>query len=384
MARSDSPRPASSGTAVGHRKPRTASTPPSGLALARPAAAPDAQRLARRTRVVIAGAAEAVVLVDAQGCIQHTNRQAAGLFGYTRQMLVGEPFHMLVPDWLPRDPAAAAGTPSARNRRSHDARACFGHHRDGHEFPIYLAATALPRAADGLVVIAIRQVQMWLPDDDDVAPDAVRRQERHTATALTRTLAFIRSRLALDRHSEALRAAKATETQLRGLQTLTDTALAHLDLDDLLPALLDQVREVMGVDHAIVLLLEEDGQHLRVRMARGPEAVLVADVQATVGVSFIGRIAATREPLIIEDVMSLPFPIQRSRRRARSAAGVPLLLQGRLVGVLSVTATEQQRFTRQDVELLQRVAERVTIAIERSQRYEDERRARAEAEAARA
>src|SRR5690348_6181605 len=225
---------------------------------------------------------------------------------------------------------------------------------------------------------------MWLPDDDDVAPDAVRRQERHTATALTRTLAFIRSRLALDRHSEALRAAKATETQLRGLQTLTDTALAHLDLDDLLPALLDQVREVMGVDHAIVLLLEEDGQHLRVRMARGPEAVLVADVQATVGVSFIGRIAATREPLIIEDVMSLPFPIQRSRRRARSAAGVPLLLQGRLVGVLSVTATEQQRFTRQDVELLQRVAERVTIAIERSQRYEDERRARAEAEAARA
>src|SRR5262245_31254712 len=64
--------------------------------------------------------------------------------------------------------------------------------------------------------------------------------------------------------------AAATNAQLQAMQALTDTALSHLALDDLLPEVLDRVTAVMGVDHVAILLLDEDRRTLTVRAARGP------------------------------------------------------------------------------------------------------------------
>jgi hypothetical protein len=46
--------------------------------------------------------------------------------------------------------------------------------------------------------------------------------------------------------------------RLRRLQLLTDAALAHLQLDELLDALLDRTRDLLGVDTCAVLLLDEE------------------------------------------------------------------------------------------------------------------------------
>src|SRR5215472_5808248 len=55
-------------------------------------------------------------------------------------------------------------------------------------------------------------------------------------------------------------AAETANQDLRALQALTDTALSHLALDDLLPALLQRITEVLGVDNAGVFLLDSTGQ----------------------------------------------------------------------------------------------------------------------------
>src|SRR5204863_534788 len=60
--------------------------------------------------------------------------------------------------------------------------------------------------------------------------------------------------------------------RLRGLQSVSDTALAHLALTDLLPRLLDCSKLVLAVDNAAILLLDEQGEELVVHMAQGPEA----------------------------------------------------------------------------------------------------------------
>jgi PAS domain S-box-containing protein len=70
--------------------------------------------------------------------------------------------------------------------------------------------------------------------------------------------------------AEAVRLeAETTNVQLRALEALTDTALSPLALDDLLRELLGRVQAVMGVDHAAILLLEEDGQTITARAIRG-------------------------------------------------------------------------------------------------------------------
>jgi sigma-B regulation protein RsbU (phosphoserine phosphatase) len=64
------------------------------------------------------------------------------------------------------------------------------------------------------------------------------------------------------------------DSQLRRIESVTDAALAHLDIEDLLGELLDRVRELLEVDTAAVLLLDSSAQQLVVTAARGIEAAV--------------------------------------------------------------------------------------------------------------
>jgi signal transduction histidine kinase/FixJ family two-component response regulator len=70
------------------------------------------------------------------------------------------------------------------------------------------------------------------------------------------------------------------------------------------------------------------------------------------------------------------------RARMVSLVGVPLLSDGRLIGVLHVGTSVPRRFGVDDVLLLEVVAARVASAIEHARLFEGERQARADAEAA--
>jgi GAF domain-containing protein len=54
------------------------------------------------------------------------------------------------------------------------------------------------------------------------------------------------------------------------------------------------------------------------------------------------------------------------RERVKSLAGVPLRIEGRLIGVVHVCAAEPGRFAEADLELLRLVAARAAMAVERA------------------
>ena len=100
------------------------------------------------------------------------------------------------------------------------------------------------------------------------------------------------------------------------------------------------------------------------------------------GQGFAGRIAASRAPLIVDDLSTFPVVRRFLREHSRSALGVPLVLRERVLGVLHVDTTEPHHFTEREVQLLQRVAERVALAVERAQLFQAEHEARRDTEAA--
>jgi sigma-B regulation protein RsbU (phosphoserine phosphatase) len=59
--------------------------------------------------------------------------------------------------------------------------------------------------------------------------------------------------------------------RLQRLQALTDAALAHLELDHLLAALLQRTKELLETDTCAMLLLDEARQELVARAAVGIE-----------------------------------------------------------------------------------------------------------------
>lgn len=165
--------------------------------------------------------------------------------------------------------------------------------------------------------------------------------------------------------------------RLRRLQLVTDAALAHLRLDDLLEALLTRTRDALDADTCAVLLLDETGAELVARAAVGLEEEVERGVRIPVGRGFAGRIAAERRPVVIEDVdhAEVVNPLLREKG-VRSLVGAPLVVEARVIGVLHVGTLVPRRFEPADVELLQLVADRVAIAIEHARLFEAERDAR--------
>ena len=165
--------------------------------------------------------------------------------------------------------------------------------------------------------------------------------------------------------------------RLQRLQGLTDAALAHLHLNDLLEALLLRTRDLLGVDTCAVLLLDEERAELVARAAVGIEEEVEAGVRIPVGRGFAGRVAASKEPVILDDVdhADVLNPILHEKG-IKSMLGVPLLVAGRVTGVMHVGTLVPHRFAEADVELLQFAADRAAIAIEHAVLYEAELHAR--------
>jgi serine phosphatase RsbU (regulator of sigma subunit)/anti-sigma regulatory factor (Ser/Thr protein kinase) len=157
--------------------------------------------------------------------------------------------------------------------------------------------------------------------------------------------------------------------RLEDVQRVTESALAYLDLDDLLKELLERVTDMLGVDTAAVLLVEESGRTLAARAAKGLEEEVEQGFRLPVGRGFAGRVAFAREPVVIEDLHESHIqpvnPLFR-QKGIRSLLGVPLLVEGEVIGVLHVGSLTQREFHERDIELLQLVANRVSLSIERS------------------
>jgi serine phosphatase RsbU (regulator of sigma subunit)/anti-sigma regulatory factor (Ser/Thr protein kinase) len=157
--------------------------------------------------------------------------------------------------------------------------------------------------------------------------------------------------------------------RLEDVQKVTESALAYLDLDDLLQELLERVTDILDADTAAVLLVEEGGRTLAARAAKGLEEEVERGFRLPIGRGFAGRIAFTREPLVIEDLeQSTVQPVNPLFREkgVRALLGVPLLVEGEVIGVLHVGSLAPREFHEADVELLQLVADRVALSIERS------------------
>jgi signal transduction histidine kinase len=169
----------------------------------------------------------------------------------------------------------------------------------------------------------------------------------------------------------------STAERVRRLQAVTDAALAHLQLDELLGALLERTREILEVDTCAILLLDEETNELVARAALGIEEEVEQGVRIPVGGGFAGRIAAEKRPVILDNVdhERVLNPILREKG-VKSMLGVPLVVEGAVQGVLHVGSLVPRTFHEEEVELLQLVADRAALAIEHARLFEAERAAR--------
>ena len=152
--------------------------------------------------------------------------------------------------------------------------------------------------------------------------------------------------------------------RLRDIESVTDAALSRLDEQGLLNALVERVKEVLQADTAAVLLLDERTGQLVATAASGIEEEVRQGVRIPLGTGFAGRVAESRQPVILTRVdhttVRNPLLIDRG---IKSLLGVPLLAGGKVIGVLHVGSLSGRTFSDSDAGLLQLAADRAALAL---------------------
>jgi len=157
---------------------------------------------------------------------------------------------------------------------------------------------------------------------------------------------------------------------VRSSYRFSDPALSELPLEQLLEALLNLVQEALAVDTVAILLFDEETNQLVARAAKGIEEEVEQGVRLPIGEGFAGRIAGERVAIFIADVdhADILNPILREKG-IRSLLGVPLIVEGTLIGVMHVGSLTPRTFGQSDLAVLQLAAARAAPAIERARLF---------------
>jgi serine phosphatase RsbU (regulator of sigma subunit)/DNA-binding response OmpR family regulator/anti-sigma regulatory factor (Ser/Thr protein kinase) len=170
------------------------------------------------------------------------------------------------------------------------------------------------------------------------------------------------------RQTRARAQAEAVAATVRKLQIVSDTALAHLELDELLADLLERASTLFDAHTAGVLLSADDNEALSLRATHGEPFRIGSDERVVLGEGVLGRVASERRPTLLSAV-ELPSPPSDSVSTIDSLMVVPLVASGRLIGLLYLGARRDRSFGEDDLELLALAAERAAIAIEHAERF---------------
>jgi sigma-B regulation protein RsbU (phosphoserine phosphatase) len=141
-----------------------------------------------------------------------------------------------------------------------------------------------------------------------------------------------------------------------------------LDLDKLLENVASIVKTVIPYDLFAILLYSEPAQGLRIRYAIGHRDELVRSLIIPLNEGVTGTAAATRMPVLVEDVRE-DSRYLNALDAVRSELAVPMTARGKLVGVLDVQSTRVKAYSEQDRALMRLIGARVAVSIDNARLY---------------
>ena len=183
---------------------------------------------------------------------------------------------------------------------------------------------------------------------------------------------------------ETARLSAQTETRARQLATsaqVSQFATSVLDLDVLLPRLVDLMRDAFGYDHVQVFLMDRELQNAVLRASTGAAGRALLGINHSLAKgsnSVIGQTVATGQPVIAldtgrSDVVHRPNPYLPD---TRSELALPLIVQDQVVGALDVQSNRPNAFDQADVTVLTTLAAQIAVAIDNARLFhQSERRA---------
>jgi sigma-B regulation protein RsbU (phosphoserine phosphatase) len=168
---------------------------------------------------------------------------------------------------------------------------------------------------------------------------------------------------------------RATEVRFKERAELLDFLLEvstltaeTLDLDRLMTNVAEIIKDVIPYELFAILLFNEKHKMLRMRYSIGHRDEVAKSLSIGLGEGLTGHAAQTRQPIMVDDVRK-DTRYLNALDAVRAELSVPMLVRGKLVGVIDLQSTRVGAFSEQDRALLALIASRIGTALENSRLY---------------
>jgi len=142
-----------------------------------------------------------------------------------------------------------------------------------------------------------------------------------------------------------------------------------LDVEALLRRAAELVKRVIDYQILSIMLFDEEQQVFRHRLDVKHGQRVQGKLRAAATEGIVGAAATTREPVLVPDVTADPRYLMVNPE-TRSELAIPMIHQGRVIGVLDLESPQLNYFTEDHVQTLSILAANLAVSLENARLYE--------------
>lgn len=171
-------------------------------------------------------------------------------------------------------------------------------------------------------------------------------------------------------YEEVVRKAK----QLDLLSGVSRTIVSNYYLKEILELIVAMTAEVMDSKICSIMLLDEKREELFIASTQSLSQDYLSKPNLKVGQSISGRVVLEKKPITVLDVTKesgFMYPEVAQREGIVSLLSVPMLIKDRAIGVINSYTKNEHRFRKEEIDILQAVANQAAAAIENTHLSEE-------------
>lgn len=154
--------------------------------------------------------------------------------------------------------------------------------------------------------------------------------------------------------------------QLEALSKISGAISSELYLEDILKLIVTVTAEVMNSKICSLMLFDKDKKELQVRATQAISEDYIKKPPIKLGEGIAGRVVQTGKPIIVKDVKKDERYVNQDiakKEKLCSLLSIPLLIKGKVTGVLNLYTSKIHNFTASEVAVLTTVANQAALAI---------------------
>lgn len=159
------------------------------------------------------------------------------------------------------------------------------------------------------------------------------------------------------------------------IEKLSSEISSILELERLLPKIMDAFVQAAGVNKGSIMLLNEEGT-LKIKAAVGLSERAIKEVHPKLGEGIAGKVALNSKPILVKDTrrdfLYKDFVLDPKKERPpETLLCLPLIFKNRILGVVNLeNRINHKPFLRNDEVLLSILANQAALAIANAQLYD--------------